>query len=949
MKTRRVLLIGVAVSVMGTLPAIAGTIPYTFQEASYPGDTFTQLLGINKSGVIAGYHGEDPNKGFILSLPQTFTDENYPNSAQTQVVGINNAGDTAGFYVDGNDVVSGFTRIKGVFAVANAPGTQFNQILGINNVGELAGYSSTDPGGETLQQAFVRLSNGAYRYLAMPAGTTNSQATGINDSHTVCGFYVDPDDNNHGFIYSNGVLSRLDYPGSAFTQALGINNWGQVVGQYQDGFGGMHGFVYTNGAFQSVDEPEAQPGTTLVNGINDLGQIVGFYTDADDNTVGFVGMPQGAAETAIFRAILAPTPGLQATGTVDVIAHLVQDGTGQVISGTVDFWARPNFAAAGTVNGLSIQSGSSANGVPLINSTINFLSPQTAKAGGDLIKSSGQVKGDIPATLTALRGLMQNPGQYYVSLSTPNGSMMGQLQAAQWVVLMGVMDPNNEVPPATNSKATGVAQAIAIGTRGANGAWTSGEVYLTTTYANQKDPAAFTGFHIHLGSAGAAGPVVIPAPLPTGLAPDPSGSGTVGPMAIEISLSNAQQVTAFSDLFTNPGATYVNIHNTTYPGGFMRAQLRTTDSMTFPFVLDSANELTMPTVNATGPGTMSLYTLRNEDGSVAAVTAVVDVNYRLPAATSITGLALQNGAATASDVAIPAIPIVPTAAQPAFNTDSGFGNFFGWTPPTVAGSSLNDTVMNPENHYINLTTSSDPKGAMRAQLAPPVGGAMIQAVISSDMDANATTVAPGELISIFGANLSKVQTSLSGWQGKTLPWSLNGATVDIGGQRAPLIYISPEQINAQVPLNIAAGKQMVVVNNGSGPSDAFEITVGDVAPAIFNDPVAAIVKVADYSLVTDDNPTHAGEIVVVYWTGGGQTTPALSTGVLVPVGMLANTMPITATVGGLPAKLVSSVASPEFVGLYQTAIMIPAGVTGTASLTLQLEDVMSNTVNVVVR
>src|SRR5262249_9583375 len=157
-----------------------------------------------------------------------------------QVIAINSAGDTAGFYVDANDMVSGFTRIKGAFATANAPSTQFNQILGLNNLGELAGYSSTDPEGETLQRAFVRQTNGAYTYLPMPSGTTNSQATGINDSHTVCGFYVDANDNNHGFVYSNGKLSTLDYPGSAFTQALGINNWGQIVGQYQDGFGGTH-------------------------------------------------------------------------------------------------------------------------------------------------------------------------------------------------------------------------------------------------------------------------------------------------------------------------------------------------------------------------------------------------------------------------------------------------------------------------------------------------------------------------------------------------------------------------------------------------------------------------------------------------------------------------------------------------------------------------------------
>jgi len=65
------------------------TTNYTFQTVNYPDDTFTQLLGINNKGVIAGYHGANINKGFTLVLPNIFTSENFTNSAQTQVTGIN--------------------------------------------------------------------------------------------------------------------------------------------------------------------------------------------------------------------------------------------------------------------------------------------------------------------------------------------------------------------------------------------------------------------------------------------------------------------------------------------------------------------------------------------------------------------------------------------------------------------------------------------------------------------------------------------------------------------------------------------------------------------------------------------------------------------------------------------------------------------------------------------
>ncbi len=75
------------------------TTTYTFQTINFPGDTFTQLLGINNSDVIAGYHGANVNKGFTLVLRSlTFTNENFPGSAQTQVIGINNS----------SEIVSGF-------------------------------------------------------------------------------------------------------------------------------------------------------------------------------------------------------------------------------------------------------------------------------------------------------------------------------------------------------------------------------------------------------------------------------------------------------------------------------------------------------------------------------------------------------------------------------------------------------------------------------------------------------------------------------------------------------------------------------------------------------------------------------------------------------------------------------------------------------------------------
>src|SRR5215472_17084264 len=77
------------------LPAWAN--PFGFTTVINPTDpNFTQLLGINNAGTIAGYFGDGvvvPNNGFILTLPNTFTPANVTGVAQTvvqtQQVGIN--------------------------------------------------------------------------------------------------------------------------------------------------------------------------------------------------------------------------------------------------------------------------------------------------------------------------------------------------------------------------------------------------------------------------------------------------------------------------------------------------------------------------------------------------------------------------------------------------------------------------------------------------------------------------------------------------------------------------------------------------------------------------------------------------------------------------------------------------------------------------------------------
>jgi minor extracellular serine protease Vpr len=153
-----------------------------------------------------------------------------------------------------------------------------------------------------------------------------------------------------------------------------------------------------------------------------------------------------------------------------------------------------------------------------------------------------------------------------------------------------------------------------------------------------------------------------------------------------------------------------------------------------------------------------------------------------------------------------------------------------------------------------------------------------------------------------------------------------------------------------VPLDVPAGSQPVVVKSAVGAGASFNVTVAATAPAIFFSPVAAVIKNADFSLVSAANPAKAGDVLLVYCTGLGDTTPGLTTGALVPgTGTSATKGAVTATIGGKDATVVYSIASPGFVGLYQVAVTAPAGVTGSSPIVLTQGGVKSNSVPIAIQ
>jgi len=307
-----------AAAALASAAAPAHAVTYTFQDIVDPvNPAFTQALGINDAGTIVGYGNMTIFNGFQLVLPPVaanFIRLNVPGATGgTQVFGITANGlTTDGFSVSPTGVNSGFVSTGGVFTpiLQNA----FTQLLGINPSGTTAaGYSSTDPAGAVGQTAITVSGGPSFtspvftNINALLPTNMNSQATGVNNSGEVVGFYQYAASMGiplfSAFTDIGGAIASFQFPGSVDTQALGLNNLGEIVGDYVDAMGVMHGFLDNAGTFTTLD-PTGSTATTI-NGINNQGTVVGFYVNAAGNTIGTVGTPATAVPEPASLALLA--------------------------------------------------------------------------------------------------------------------------------------------------------------------------------------------------------------------------------------------------------------------------------------------------------------------------------------------------------------------------------------------------------------------------------------------------------------------------------------------------------------------------------------------------------------------------------------------------------------------------------------------------------------------
>jgi uncharacterized protein (TIGR03437 family) len=269
---------------------------------------------------------------------------------------------------------------------------------------------------------------------------------------------------------------------------------------------------------------------------------------------------------------------------------------------------------------------------------------------------------------------------------------------------------------------------------------------------------------------------------------------------------------------------------------------------------------------------------------------------------------------------------------PGYTGDGGVAtNGQLWFPSGVAVNGGKVYVADNGNNVIRLLTP-----------APAVPQVNANGVITAGSFGSSGSVAPGSWVEIYGASLagSTRTWGTADFSGSNAPTSLDKTSVTVGGQAAFVAYISPGQVNVQVPLNVTAGTQPLVVTTAFGPSASYNVTIaaapGIYAPSILNiggkqyagavlaNSSTWVLPAGAVSGLTS-KPASPGDTITLYGVGFGAVTPSVAAGQLVSQSQLTSlTAPVQILFGTTPATVITYQGlAPGLVGLYQFNVTVP--------------------------
>lgn len=279
---------------------------------------------------------------------------------------------------------------------------------------------------------------------------------------------------------------------------------------------------------------------------------------------------------------------------------------------------------------------------------------------------------------------------------------------------------------------------------------------------------------------------------------------------------------------------------------------------------------------------------------------------------------------------------------------------FEWTPPAGATGNL---IVYAAGNAANGNGSNSGDRVYLANLTLTPGASPTRPSLSSNDTqvagdfGGAKTLAPGSWVEIKGTALSTTTREWAGSDftngGLNAPTTLDGVSVTVDGRNAFVRFVSPAQVNIQVPDGIGTGSSIpVVLRNANGASDPITMS-GAARTPLFLAPgsfriggrqyLAALF--ADRFFVGRANliqgvafrPARPGDRILLFAIGCGPVTPAQQSGVVTTV---ANSLPdVRILFGGTQATLEYQGLAPQALGLYQFNVIVPNVADGDAEIT----------------